>query len=41
MVFELNHDAWAVGEEAVLLIQFDAAEETAGRFGLPAQHGHP
>ena len=40
MVVEPGHDAWVVGREAAVLIQFDAAGETAERFGLPAEHRH-
>ena len=37
---EPGHDAWVVGREAAVLIQFDAARETVQRFGLPAEHRH-
>ena len=37
---EPGHDAWVVGREAAVLIQFDAARETVHRFGLPAEHRH-
>jgi hypothetical protein len=40
LVVEPGHDAWVVGREAAVLIQFDAARETAERFGLPAEHRH-
>jgi len=40
MVVEPGHDAWVVGREPAVLIQFDAAAETAQRFGLPAEHRH-
>ncbi len=36
-----GHDAWVVGDESAVLIQFDAEEETARRFGLPEEHRHP
>jgi hypothetical protein len=41
-VFALDpgHDAWVVGDEPAVLIQFDAAEDTVGFFGLPAEHSH-
>jgi hypothetical protein len=41
LVVEPGHDAWVVGNEAAVLIQFDAEAATAGRFGLPEEHRHP
>jgi mannose-6-phosphate isomerase-like protein (cupin superfamily) len=35
-----GHDAWVVGDEEAVLIQFDSEEGTARRFGLPAEHTH-
>jgi streptogramin lyase len=40
VVLEPGHDAWVVGDEPAVLIQFDAEEETASRFGLPEEHRH-
>jgi hypothetical protein len=40
LVLEPGHDAWVVGREPAVLIQFDAAGETAQRFGLPSEHRH-
>jgi hypothetical protein len=40
VVLEPGHDAWVVGREPAVLIQFDAAAETAQRFGLPSEHRH-
>ena len=40
VVVEPGHDAWVVGGEPAVLIQFDAARETTERFGLPAEHRH-
>lgn len=40
VVIEPGHDAWVVGDEAAVLIQFDAEEGTARRFGLPPEHSH-
>ena len=40
VVVEPGHDAWVVGEETAVLIQFDAEAVTASRFGLPGEHGH-
>jgi hypothetical protein len=41
LVVEPGHDAWVVGNEAAVLIQFDAEAATADRFGLPEEHRHP
>jgi hypothetical protein len=35
-----GHDAWVVGDEEAVLIQFDSEEGTARRFGLPSEHRH-
>ena len=40
VTIEPGHDAWVVGDEEAVLIQFDAEEGTARRFGLPAEHEH-
>jgi hypothetical protein len=40
VTIDSGHDAWVVGEEAAVLIQFDAEEGTARRFGLPPEHTH-
>ena len=40
VVLEPGHDAWVVGREPAVLIQFDAAAQTAQRFGLPSEHQH-
>ncbi len=40
MVIEPDHDAWVVGQEAAVLVQFDAEGDTARRFGLPERHRH-
>ena len=40
LVIEPEHDAWVVGSEAAVLIQFDAEGDTARRFGLPDRHRH-
>ena len=39
-VIEAGHDAWVVGDEPAVFIQWDSEEGTARRFGLPAEHGH-
>jgi hypothetical protein len=35
-----GHDAWVVGTEPAVLIQFDAEGDTCRRFGLPEVHRH-
>jgi hypothetical protein len=40
VVIEPGHDAWVVGEEPAVLIQFDYEGDTAKRFGLPERHSH-
>ncbi len=40
VVVEPGHDAWVVGDEPAVLIQFDAEGDTARRFGLPEAHRH-
>jgi hypothetical protein len=40
VVVEPGHDAWVVGDEPAVLIQFDSEEGTARRFGLPPEHSH-
>ncbi len=40
VVVEPGHDAWVVGKEAAVLIQFDVEDETARHFGLPEEHRH-
>jgi hypothetical protein len=40
IVIEPGHDAWVVGKEAAVVIEFDFEGQTASRFGLPATHGH-
>ena len=40
LVIEPGHDAWVVGDQAAVLIQFDAEDETARHFGLPEEHRH-
>jgi hypothetical protein len=37
---EPGHDAWVVGDEIAVLIQFDFETETTSRFGLPERHAH-
>jgi len=40
VVLEPGHDAWVVGREPAVLIEFDAMSRTAERFGLPPSHQH-
>jgi len=40
VVVEPGHDAWVVGDQGAVLIQFDAEDETARHFGLPEEHRH-
>jgi len=40
VVIEPGHDAWVVGTESAVLIQFDAEEETVRHFGLAGEHRH-
>jgi hypothetical protein len=35
-----GHDAWVVGDEEAVLVQFDSEEGTARRFGVPEEHAH-
>jgi hypothetical protein len=40
IVIEPGHDAWVVGSEPAVVIEFDAESETARRFALPEVHRH-
>jgi hypothetical protein len=40
VVIEPGHDAWVVGKNAAVLIEFDTERSTAERFGLPEAHRH-
>jgi hypothetical protein len=37
---EPGHDTWVVGDEAVVLIQFDYANDTLNRLGIDGEHHH-
>ena len=40
VAIEPGHDAWVVGEEAAVVIEFDSEEGTARRFGMADEHSH-
>ncbi|HKA62820.1 MAG TPA: hypothetical protein VKH83_10370 [Methylomirabilota bacterium] len=40
IVIEPGHDAWVVGKNPAVLIEFDTERTTAERFGLPESHRH-
>ena len=40
VTIEPGHDAWVVGNEPAILIEFDFKSETARRFGLKGSHVH-
>jgi hypothetical protein len=40
VVIEPGHDAWVVGNEPAVLIEFDRGPETPSHFGLPSEHRH-
>ena len=40
VIIEPGHDAWVVGSQPAVVIEFDAEGETAKRFGLPERHRH-
>jgi hypothetical protein len=40
VAIEPGHDGWVVGDEPVVLIEFDFEGETIERLGMPARHFH-
>jgi len=40
VVLEAGHHGWVIGSEAAVLIEVDFKDDTAKRFGLPAEHRH-
>ncbi len=40
VAIEPGHDAWVVGEQPAVLIEFDFESETASKFGMPEIHRH-
>jgi hypothetical protein len=41
VAIEPGHDGWVVGDEPVVLIEFDFEGETIERLGMPERHFHP
>jgi hypothetical protein len=41
MAIEPGHDGWVVGDEPVVVIEFDFERDTVQRLGMPAAHRHP
>ena len=35
-----GHDGWVVGQEPVVMIEFDFERDTVSRLGMPASHTH-
>ena len=40
IAIEPGHDGWVVGDEPVVLIEFDFEGETVSRLGMPPAHRH-
>src|SRR5262245_46120430 len=40
VAIEPGHDGWVVGNEPVVMIEFDFEKETASRLGMPDSHRH-
>lgn len=40
IAIEPEHDAWIVGEEPAVLIEFDFERDTVARLALPSRHEH-
>lgn len=40
IVVEPGHDAWTVGDEPAVFIEFDYERDTVSRLGLPDEHRH-
>ena len=40
VAIEPGHDAWVVGEEPAILIEFDFEGDTVRRLGMPEIHSH-
>ena len=35
-----GHDGWVVGNEPVVMIEFDFERDTVRKLGMPASHSH-
>ncbi len=40
VVLAPGHDAWVIGDESAVLVQYDCGSETCSLLGLPAEHVH-
>ena len=40
VVIEPGHDGWVVGDEPVVLVEFDFEGDTVSRLGMPEAHQH-
>jgi hypothetical protein len=40
VTIEPGHDGWVVGDQPVVLIEFDFERDTIAKLGLPAEHKH-
>jgi hypothetical protein len=40
VVVEPRHDAWTIGDELAVYVEFDFEADTAERLGLPTEHRH-
>jgi len=40
VAIEPGHDGWVVGDEPVVMIEFDFERETTSRLGMPESHRH-
>ncbi|HWE25823.1 MAG TPA: hypothetical protein VG496_17925 [Myxococcales bacterium] len=40
VAIEPGHDAWVVGKDPAVLIEFDFESDTVGRLGMPEAHRH-
>jgi hypothetical protein len=40
VAIEPGHDGWVVGDEPVVMIEFDFERETIRRLGMPGEHRH-
>jgi hypothetical protein len=40
VAIEPGHDAWVVGNEPVVIVEFDFERDTTRRLGIPSEHRH-